>query len=66
MRVAPIPGFGTGLELHRRDVGAGQNEMALDVAHGEGGHRRVSFSTKKKPRLAKRGAKVQGVVSVST
>jgi hypothetical protein len=30
-----VPGFGARLEPHRRDIGAGQNEMALDVAHGE-------------------------------
>ena len=30
-----VPGFGARLEPHRRDIEAGQNEMALDVAHGE-------------------------------
>jgi hypothetical protein len=36
--MAPVFRFPARLELHRLDIGAGHNEMALDVAHGEGGH----------------------------
>ena len=49
MHLAPVPGCGTRLELHRRNIGAGDNKIALDVAHGEGGHR-ASLAQKKKPR----------------
>jgi hypothetical protein len=35
MNLAPIPGFGARLEVHRRDIGAGDNEMALAKARCE-------------------------------
>ena len=41
-RRAPIPGFGPRLEVHRRDIQAGDNEKTLEVAHGEGGHGQTS------------------------
>jgi len=43
MRLAPVPGLGTRLELHRRHIGAGHNEMAFDVAHVEGGQGQTSW-----------------------
>jgi hypothetical protein len=49
MRLAPIPDFGSGLELHGRYIRAGDNELALDAPHGEGGHRGVSLAQRKSP-----------------
>jgi hypothetical protein len=51
----PVPGCCTRLELHRRNIGTGDNKIALDAAHGEGGHR-ASLTQRKKPRRS--GAKV--------
>jgi hypothetical protein len=37
---APISSLPARLEFHRFDIGAGDDELAADATHGEGGHRR--------------------------
>ena len=37
--LAPVLGLAAALELHRRDVGTGDDEVAFDEPHGERGHR---------------------------
>jgi hypothetical protein len=58
VNLAPIPDFGARLEPHRRDIRAGDNEMAPDIAHGQGGHR-WRCTTRKSP--AEAGQKAEGL-----
>ena len=45
VRLTPVPGLTARLELHRRNVRGGNDEVAFDVAQGEHGHRRPQSSS---------------------